>query len=81
MSFILTFLFLGMSLVHEVIAARHCNMTVFAMCLVSNMVVLEYDTEVFVNELEVMEMGSQRSQDFIKFIKKMLTLMGPGISN
>ena len=64
-----------MSLVHEVIAARHSGLQVFALCLVSNMVVLEYDTHVFVNEEEVLQMGMERSNDFRRFMTTMLRMM------
>eukprot|EP00058_Branchiostoma_floridae_P003250 XP_002588738.1 hypothetical protein BRAFLDRAFT_129278 [Branchiostoma floridae] len=62
----------GMSTVPEVIAARHCGIRVFGMSLVTNMVVMDYDTKGTVNHEEVLETGRRRAQDMQKLVSKMI---------
>ena len=64
-----------MSTLPEVIAARHCHMRVFAMSLVTNMVILDYDVEEVVGEEEVLLMGEQRSSDMQKFMQRFVSEM------
>ncbi|KAK0179994.1 hypothetical protein PV327_005683 [Microctonus hyperodae] len=58
----------GMSTVHEVISARHCNLTVFAFSLITNLCVYDYDCHDEACHEEVMEVGRLRQpilQDFV----------------
>ncbi|XP_037940649.1 purine nucleoside phosphorylase isoform X2 [Teleopsis dalmanni] len=51
----------GMSTVHEVITARHCDLTVFAFSLITNKCALEYDCdEDDANHEEVVMVGKSR---------------------
>ena len=63
-----TFLYPGMSTLPEVTSARHCGMTVFAMSLVTNMVVLQYDTDEVVKEDHVVTVGEVRSLEMQHFM-------------
>ena len=64
-----------MSTVSEVIAARHCNMKVFALSLVSNLVILDYDIDDVVDCDEVIAMGHQRCHDMEKFLLRFVAEM------
>lgn len=62
----------GMSTVHEVITARHCNMTVLAFSLITNECITEYDFHEEPNHEEVIDTGRQR-QDILKnFVQKIV---------
>uniref|UniRef100_T1J2B2 Purine nucleoside phosphorylase n=1 Tax=Strigamia maritima TaxID=126957 RepID=T1J2B2_STRMM len=50
----------GMSTVHEVVTARHCGLKVFALSLITNKCVMEYETEKIANHEEVLETGEAR---------------------
>ncbi|XP_066250909.1 purine nucleoside phosphorylase isoform X1 [Euwallacea similis] len=50
----------GMSTVHEVITANHCDMTVFAFSLITNECVVHYETEDEPSHEEVIDVGKQR---------------------
>ncbi|XP_032669537.1 purine nucleoside phosphorylase isoform X2 [Odontomachus brunneus] len=61
----------GMSTVHEVITARHCDLTVFAFSLITNQCVIDYDDHCEANHEEVMDVGKARQpilQDFLSKI-------------
>ena len=60
----------GMSTVPEAITAVHCGMRVFAMSLVTNMCVKDFDSDVIANEEEVLEMGRIRSKDLQNLITR-----------
>lgn len=51
-----------MSTVHEVIVARHAGMRCFAMSLISNRAVMDYDSEEKANHEEVLETGRLRAE-------------------
>merc|ERR1712235_37409 len=52
----------GMSTVHEVIVARHCGMKVFALSLITNQAVMDYDSRGGkANHDEVLETGKLRA--------------------
>ncbi|XP_061835020.1 purine nucleoside phosphorylase-like isoform X1 [Nerophis lumbriciformis] len=51
----------GMSTVHEVITARHAGMRCFAMSLITNRAVMDYDSQQKANHEEVLETGRQRA--------------------
>uniref|UniRef100_A0A8C8EL12 Purine nucleoside phosphorylase n=1 Tax=Oncorhynchus tshawytscha TaxID=74940 RepID=A0A8C8EL12_ONCTS len=65
----------GMSTVHEVIVARHCGMRVFALSLITNKAVMDYDSEEKANHKEVLETGQHRSIQLQKLVSTMVTRM------
>ncbi|XP_062843805.1 purine nucleoside phosphorylase 5b [Trichomycterus rosablanca] len=67
----------GMSTVHEVIAARHCGMQVFALSLITNKAVMDYDSEEKANHEEVLQTGEQRSQQLVKLVSTLVTRITP----
>lgn len=62
----------GMSTIPETIVAHHCNMTVFACSLITNMCVVEYNTGVDTNHEEVIEVGRRRANDLKAFVSRMV---------
>ena len=52
----------GMSIAPEVILARHCGLRVFAMSLVTNKCIMDYDTNQKTNHEEVLETGRMRGE-------------------
>lgn len=63
---------IGMSTVHEVITAKHCDLTVFAFSLITNKCVTDYDNEDSANHEEVMVTGAQRQVVVEEFMGRML---------
>ncbi|XP_057188972.1 purine nucleoside phosphorylase 5b [Triplophysa rosa] len=63
----------GMSTVHEVIVARHCGMRVFALSLVTNQAVMDYDSEQKANHEEVLQTGAQRAKELEKLVSTMVS--------
>lgn len=60
---------IGMSTVHEIIAAHQMGVRCLAVSLLTNDVVLDYDaSQDIVEHSDVVEMGARRSKDFIKLI-------------
>ena len=51
-----------MSTIPEVLVAKHCDMKVFGMSLITNKVIMEYDQETTANHEEVLETGEKRSK-------------------
>lgn len=60
-----------MSTVHEVIAARHTGMRCFAMSLISNRSVMDYDSQEKANHEEVLETGKMRA----KYLEKLVSTL------
>ncbi|XP_024136225.1 purine nucleoside phosphorylase isoform X1 [Oryzias melastigma] len=58
----------GMSTVHEVIVARHAGMRCFALSLISNRAVMDYDSQEKANHEEVLETGRLRAQQLEKMV-------------
>ena len=61
-----------MSTVPEVIVARHCNMRVLGLSLITNECIVEYDSTHFANHEEVLQTGEMRSKDLQSFVSKMV---------
>ncbi|KAI4881678.1 hypothetical protein NFI96_031330 [Prochilodus magdalenae] len=68
----------GMSTVHEVIVARHCGMRVFALSLITNKAVMDYDSEEKANHEEVLQAGQQRSLQLVKLVSTMVARLDLG---
>ncbi|KAL3283808.1 hypothetical protein HHI36_017979 [Cryptolaemus montrouzieri] len=62
----------GMSTVHEVITARHCDMNVLAFSLITNECILEYDSQSEPNHEEVMDAAKMREELLQKFVAKII---------
>uniref|UniRef100_A0A8C9RPH7 Purine nucleoside phosphorylase n=3 Tax=Scleropages formosus TaxID=113540 RepID=A0A8C9RPH7_SCLFO len=63
----------GMSTVHEVIVARHCGMRVFALSLITNKAVMDYNSEEKANHEEVLQTGKQRAEQLEKLVSSMVS--------
>lgn len=57
-----------MSTVHEVIVARHCGMRVFALSLITNKAVMDYDSVEKANHEEVLQTGKQRAEQLERLV-------------
>ncbi|XP_068196402.1 purine nucleoside phosphorylase-like [Antennarius striatus] len=62
----------GMSTVHEVIVARHAGMRCFALSLISNQAVMDYDSEQKANHAEVLETGKQRAEQLQNLVSNLV---------
>ncbi|XP_066586507.1 purine nucleoside phosphorylase isoform X2 [Prorops nasuta] len=60
----------GMSTVHEVITARHCDMTVFAFSLITNQCVVDYANHDEASHEEVMDVGKSRQKLLQEFVSR-----------
>lgn len=58
----------GMSTVHEVIVATHCNMTVLAFSLITNVCITDYNVQGQPSHQEVIDVGKQRVDVLKKFV-------------
>ncbi|XP_056104299.1 purine nucleoside phosphorylase 5a [Rhinichthys klamathensis goyatoka] len=63
----------GMSTVHEVIVARHCGMRVFALSLITNKAVMDYDSEEKANHEEVLQTGKMRAEKLERLVSTLVT--------
>lgn len=57
-----------MSTAHEVIVAHHAGMRCFAMSLISNKAVMDYDSQEKANHEEVLETGRLRAKQLEKLV-------------
>lgn len=62
----------GMSTVHEVITARHCDMHVLAFSLITNECVTCYDSKDEANHEEVMDVGKMKNTVLKEFVSKLM---------
>ncbi|RWS17636.1 Purine nucleoside phosphorylase-like protein [Dinothrombium tinctorium] len=60
----------GMSTVHEVIFARHCNIRVLGISLITNKCVTDYESNEETNHEEVMEVANKRATDLENLISE-----------
>ncbi|CAH2039636.1 unnamed protein product, partial [Iphiclides podalirius] len=63
----------GMSTVHEVIIARHCDMKVFALSLITNECVTSYDQDDEANHEEVLDVGRMRQDILRKYVSRLVS--------
>ncbi|XP_059054097.1 purine nucleoside phosphorylase-like isoform X2 [Achroia grisella] len=63
----------GMSTVHEVITARHCDLNVFALSLITNECVTSYEADEQANHEEVLDVGRMRQDVLRKFVSRLVT--------
>lgn len=68
----------GMSTAHEVIIARHCGMRAFALSLITNQAVMDYESSEKANHEEVLQIGKQRAEQLEKLVSTMVTRMEHG---
>ncbi|XP_044076715.1 purine nucleoside phosphorylase 5b isoform X4 [Siniperca chuatsi] len=62
----------GMSTVHEVIVAHHARMRCFALSLITNKSVMEYDSQEKASHEEVLETGRMRAEKLEKLVSTMV---------
>ncbi|XP_004609771.1 purine nucleoside phosphorylase [Sorex araneus] len=62
----------GMSTVPEVIVARHCGLRVFGFSLITNKVIMDYESLEKANHDEVLEAGKQAAQKLEQFISNLM---------
>jgi len=63
----------GMSTVHEVITARHCDLTVFAFSLITNKACADYDKHEGACHDEVVEAGKVKQEVLKEYVSQMVT--------
>lgn len=71
----------GMSTVHEVIMARHCDMMVFAFSLITNICITDYETHDNPNHDEVIDVGKMREDTLQLFVKNVVQYIDNKILN
>lgn len=67
----------GMSTSHEVIVARHAGMRCFAMSLISNCAVMDYDSKERANHEEVLETGRLRAKQLENLVSNLVARLKP----
>ncbi|XP_028305511.1 purine nucleoside phosphorylase 6 [Gouania willdenowi] len=63
----------GMSTVPEVVVARHCNLRVLGLSLITNKVVTDYDSKEKANHEEVLATTKHRTQDLQRLVSNLIT--------
>ncbi|XP_043287931.1 purine nucleoside phosphorylase-like isoform X2 [Venturia canescens] len=71
----------GMSTVHEVITARHCEMTVFTFSLITNHCSTDYENDNAANHEEVIDVGRSRQPLIQDFVSRMVLRINEEINN
>lgn len=70
----------GMSTVHEVVTAKHCDLTVFAFSLITNKCSTEYDSsEDEANHEEVVNVGRSRQKICAELMARMVKAINAGM--
>nr|CAD7571361.1 unnamed protein product [Timema californicum] len=59
---------IGMSTVHEVILAKHCNLTVFAFSLITNECVIDYSSKTEACHEDVIQSGQKRGEMLRRYV-------------
>lgn len=67
---------IGMSTVHEVIIAVHCDLIVFAFSLITNCSPVSYDNNEVANHEEVMDVGNKRADLLKNFVTEIVEDIG-----
>ncbi|XP_037667118.1 purine nucleoside phosphorylase-like [Choloepus didactylus] len=67
----------GMSTVPEVIVARHCGLRVFGFSLITNKVIMSYETIEKANHEEVLESGRKAAQKLEQFVSILMANIPP----
>ncbi|KAG8509761.1 Purine nucleoside phosphorylase, partial [Galemys pyrenaicus] len=62
----------GMSTVPEVIVARHCGLQVFGFSLITNKVIMDYESRQTANHEEVLESGKKAAKKLEQFISELI---------
>jgi purine-nucleoside phosphorylase len=62
----------GMSTVHEVVTARHCNMKVFAFSLITNKCETDYESHEEANHDSIVEIASKKQESIANFVTEMV---------
>lgn len=62
----------GMSTVHEIITARHCDLTAFAFSLITNKCVTDSESQEEANHEEVVTVGKNRQSLLAKLVVRMV---------
>nr|CDS34496.2 purine nucleoside phosphorylase [Hymenolepis microstoma]CDS35244.2 purine nucleoside phosphorylase [Hymenolepis microstoma] len=62
----------GMSTAHETTIAKHAGMKVFAMSLITNMVVMSEDSDVETNHEEVLAISAKRAETMKSFVERLV---------
>lgn len=66
----------GMSTVHEVITAKHCDLIVFSFSLITNKCLLDYDSNLEPCHEEVIDTGKNREEQLKAFVTEMVKHIG-----
>lgn len=81
LTYVMNYFFLlitkGMSTVHEVIVARHAGMRCFALSLISNRAVMDYDSKEKANHEEVLETGRLRAKQLENLVSNLVARLKP----
>lgn len=67
----------GMSTVHEVIVARHAGLRCFALSLITNRAVMDYDSQEKANHEEVLETARQRAKQLESLVSNLVARLKP----
>ncbi|XP_007949414.1 purine nucleoside phosphorylase [Orycteropus afer afer] len=67
----------GMSTVPEVIVARHCGLRVFGFSLITNKVIMNYESLEKANHEEVLEAGKKAAQKLEQFVCSLMSSIPP----
>ncbi|XP_062860191.1 purine nucleoside phosphorylase 6 [Trichomycterus rosablanca] len=65
----------GMSTVPEVVVARHCGLRVFGLSLITNKVVMDYNSKECANHQEVLETSDMRTVDLQRLVSRLVEKM------